>query len=126
MIFKAMTLKEAEQLYDEISKSCAQSKIKLMLQEDIIFFTDNFKQDYGSPPKKVKYFVEITHCEDASDFAIQSKWFDTYEQALDWFDNDIDFLGENYNAYMMYAEWDETSDSYGDIEKLEQIFKWGI
>lgn len=79
--------------------------------------------EYSKRQLSVKYYVEIVHCEDSSDFAIQSKWFDTYEQAREWFDKDVDFLGENYNAYIMYAEWDAERDSYGDIEQLEQLFK---
>lgn len=123
MLFNSMTLEDAKEFYDKISKHCVNAKLKLNAQEDIIFFTNNFTQDYGSPVKKVKYYVEIVDCEDVSNYSIQSKWFDTYEQAKSWFDTDIDFLGENYDAYIMYAEYDETSDSYGDIEQLEQLFK---
>jgi hypothetical protein len=121
MLFKAMTLKEAEEFYDKIKISNIDNKVKLMMLEDIIWFTDHFRRDYGSPMKKVKYYVEIVHCEDSSDFAIQSKWFDTYEQATEWYKNNIEFLGENYDAYLMYAEWDETSDSYGDIDTYEVL-----
>lgn len=90
--------------------------------EDVAKQIIEYIHNYISSPQ-YKYYVEITHCENISEFIIQSKWFDTYEQAKKWFDNDIDFLGENYDVYIMYAKWDETSDSYGDIETLEQIYK---
>ena len=103
MIFKPMLLKEAKELYDQISASCITGSFKTDLQEDIIFFTSNFSTDYGTPQKQLKYYVEISHCEDTSDYAIQSKWFDTYKQAVDWYTYDIDFLGENYNAYILHT-----------------------
>lgn len=123
MIFEPMTLNRAIELYNKISQEIINNQLKLTLQEDIIFFTENFTRDYGTPKKQVKFYVEITHCEDCSNYAIQSKWFDTIEQAREWFEKDIDFLGEDYNAYIMQAEYDETSDSYGDIAEFEQIFK---
>ena len=123
MLFKPMTLKDASKLYDDIQRNMTPCNFRYNLLDDLVFFTENFTRDYGSPMKKVKYYVEIVNCEDSSDYSIQSKWFDTLEQARDWFNTNIDFLGENYDAYVMYAEWDETSDSYGDIEQLEQLFK---
>lgn len=123
MLFEPMTLKDAEEFYFKINNSCLSHDAKEEIFEDLIYYTENFERDYGSPMKKVKYYVEIVHCEDSSDYSIQSKWFDTLEQAREWFDINIDFLGENYDAYVMHAEWDETSDSYGDIEQFEQLFK---
>lgn len=123
MLFKPMLLKDASKLYDDIQQNMTPCNFRYNLLDDLVFFTENFTRDYGSPIKKVKYYVEIVHCEDCTDFSIQSKWFDTYDQAKEWFDKDIDFLGENYDAFVMYAEYDKTSDSYGDIEQLEQLFK---
>ena len=97
------------------------NRITDILEENSIHIKEFI--EYAKQQLSVKYYVEITHCEDASDFVIQSKWFDTKEQAKEWFKNDIDFLGENYDSYLMYAEWNAESDSYGDIEQLEQLFK---
>ena len=123
MLFDAMTLKDASDLYDKIQASHINMNLKFDMLDDIVYNTDNFERDYGSPRLKVKYYVEIVNCEDCSDYSIQSKWFDTPQQAREWFDTNIDYLGENHDAYIMYAEWDETSDSYDDIEQFEQLFK---
>lgn len=123
MLFKPMPLKDASKLYDDIQHNMTPCNFRYNLLDDLVFFTENFTKDYGSSTKKVKYYVEFVDCEDRSSYVIQSKWFDTYKEAHDWFDNDVDFIHDDYDAFMMYAEYDEESDSYGDIEQLEQLFK---
>ena len=123
MIFRPMTLKDASKLYDDIQQNMLPCTFRYDLLDDLVFFTENFTRDYGTPQKQVKYYIELRHCDDGSNYALQSKWFDTLEQAREWYKNDIDFVGEDYDAYIMYAEYDTTSDSYGDIEQLEQLTK---
>lgn len=96
-------------------------KITDILEENDIHIKDFIK--YAERQLSVKYYVEIVDCEDRSSYVIQSKWFDTYKEARGWFDNDVDFIHDDFDAFIMYAEWDAESDSYGDIEQLEQLFK---
>lgn len=69
-----------------------------------------------------KYYVEFDHLADEANYCIQSKWFETRKQAIDWFKNEFDFIRENVSIYLMKAEFDE-KENCGDIEFVEELSK---
>lgn len=61
-----------------------------------------------------KYYIELVWAYGEESYAMQSEWFDTKNEALDWA-RKINYVNENYDAYLMSAEWKD--DTYGDIVK---------
>lgn len=47
MIFKHMSLEEAKEFYDKLKEEAPSALVKIAM-EDIWFFTDGLKKDYGS------------------------------------------------------------------------------
>ena len=68
--------------------------------------------------KKVKYYVEICHKDYLSEYIMQSEWFDTKAQALE-FAKKITYLEDIYLMRIMYAEWNE--ETFKDIFLDEYI-----
>ena len=68
--------------------------------------------------KKVKYYVEICHKDYLSEYILQSEWFDTKAQALE-FAKKITYLEDIYLMRIMYAEWNE--ETFKDIFLDEYI-----
>ena len=68
--------------------------------------------------KKVKYYDEICHKDYLSEYILQSEWFDTKAQALE-FANKITYLEDIYLMRIMYAEWNE--ETFEDIFLDEYI-----
>lgn len=67
-----------------------------------------------------KYYIEIFK-EDSGDYIIQSDWFDSEEQAIEWCKT-IAYLDiYDYEIWLMSSEWDEESDTYTDIECVRKI-----
>ena len=72
--------------------------------------------------KTIKYYVEFTddNLGITNNYVMQSKWFDTEEEARKWFTNlsrDLDF--NQLKVSLMKAEWDE--DEYFDIYQVEVL-----
>lgn len=62
-----------------------------------------------------KYYIEMYwHPSNGEDYVMQSKWFDTEEQAIQWA-TQIVWVSENFDVCLMSAEWDTDNDTYGDI-----------
>lgn len=52
-----------------------------------------------------KYYVEIVNDNDHdSNYIMQSKYFETEEQATEWFYYTIDFIDKNYFGCLMYVD----------------------
>ena len=68
--------------------------------------------------KNVKYYVEICHKDYLSEYIMQSDWFDTKEQALEY-TNKITYLEDIYLLRIMGAEWNE--ETYEDIFLEEYV-----
>ena len=69
--------------------------------------------------KNKKYYVEICHKDYLSEYIMQSDWFDTKEQALDYA-NKITYLEDIYLLRIMCAEWND-ADTYEDIYIEEYV-----
>lgn len=69
-----------------------------------------------------KYYVEFEHLADEESYCIQSRWFKTRKQAIDWYKKNFDFIREDVSVYLMKAEFDE-EENYGDIEFVEELGK---
>lgn len=62
----------------------------------------------------MKYYIEISDLDDACGYILQSRFFDTEEQAIKWA-RSITFLDKRYTVSLMQAEWDNENDTYNDI-----------
>ena len=69
--------------------------------------------------KNKKYYVEICHKDYLSEYIMQSDWFDTKEQALEYA-NKITYLEDIYLLRIMFAEWND-ADTYEDIYIEEYV-----
>ena len=70
-----------------------------------------------------KYYIEMYwHPSSGENYVLQSKWFDTEEQAIHWAAQ-IDWVSENFDLYLMSAEWNTDGDYYEDIiqERLLEL-----
>lgn len=65
---------------------------------------------------KKKYYIEISSKEIECDppYLMQSKWFDTKKEAIDWYRNNFDYTSGLIDVKLMCAEFDE-NDEYDDI-----------
>ena len=65
-----------------------------------------------------KYYIEISENEG---YILQSQWFDTEEQAIEW-SKAITYLDTlYYGMWLMSSEWDEENDTYTDIDCVREI-----
>ena len=64
-----------------------------------------------------KYYIEIWHLEEELEkpYALQSKWYDTEEEALE-FAKQIEYLDDNFIKSLMSAVFDEQDEMIGDIQ----------
>lgn len=62
-----------------------------------------------------KYYIEICDMESPCEYIMQSKWFDTEQEAIKWA-KDISFLDMQYSISLMSSEWDVSDDTYTDID----------
>lgn len=70
---------------------------------------------------KTKYYVEFEHTADEESYCLQSKWFDTKEDAITWYRTSFDFVRtDDIIVSVMKAEFDEY-DIPLDIEFVEDI-----
>lgn len=61
-----------------------------------------------------KYYIEFADFN--GNFVLQSKWFDTENEAIVWLLENFDFIDyDNIECFVMYADFDE-EDDFGDIE----------
>lgn len=70
-----------------------------------------------------KYYVEIWNKDQEFDkpYALQSKWFDTREEAENWA-NALDYVDSNFEVDLMFSMWDEEQETYGDINFETMLF----
>ena len=70
-----------------------------------------------------KYYIEICELGERCGYILQSRFFDTEEQAIKWAKN-ITFLDYSYyDINLMCAEWDTEDDTYEDIQYVRNIQK---
>ena len=70
---------------------------------------------------KTKYYVEFKNTEDEESYCLQSKWFDTKEEAINWYRTSFDFVRtDDIIVSVMKAEFDEYDTPF-DIEFVEDM-----
>lgn len=69
-----------------------------------------------------KYYIEISEYENSSEYILQSDWFDTEQEAMNWA-KQLMFLSKDYEICLMSSEWDDESDTYTDIDCVRRIDK---
>lgn len=71
-----------------------------------------------------KYYIEFVDFND--NFMLQSKWFDTENEALLWLLENFDFIDyDNVECSLMYADFDK-DDDFGDIELSMKITPYNL
>lgn len=72
-----------------------------------------------------KYYIEFKHIRSTDLlYDMQSKWFDTEEQAIEWFKG-FSYVS-NTNVYLMSTEWDTEEDTFTDIKFEKELFLWDL
>ena len=61
-----------------------------------------------------KYYIEFVWHGSEDGVVLQSVWFDSEKQAMDWLES-VDYCNEVIDTYLMSADWDIEEDTYGDI-----------
>lgn len=70
---------------------------------------------------KTKYYVEFKNTEDGWFFDIQSKWFNTKQQAIKWYIDSFDFIRRATTIVsLMSANFDDDGE-YDDIVFVEEL-----
>lgn len=68
-----------------------------------------------------KYYIEFEHMADEESYCLQSKWFDTKEDAINWYRTSFDFVRtDDIIVSVMKADFNDY-EFYGDIEFDEDI-----
>lgn len=67
-----------------------------------------------------RYYIEMTDRDYNKPYVIQSRWFDTKEQALEWLNTTIDYC--DLIICLMSADFDNESEEY-EI-KFEKYLTW--
>ena len=53
-----------------------------------------------------KYYIEIVDTSNDDElYAIQSKWFNTEAEAVEWYDKNFDYVDKRFVSYVMTAEF---------------------
>lgn len=69
-----------------------------------------------------KYYIELAT--KSGDIVLQSKWYNTREEAVNWAKS-VDYIGSaSVILCLMSSEWDTEEDVYTDIIQ-EEIIKGG-
>ena len=70
---------------------------------------------------RTKYYIEFKNTEDGWHYSIQSKWFTTKQQAINWFKDSFDFIRfDTTIVWLMCAKFDEDG-VYDDIKYVEEL-----
>lgn len=70
---------------------------------------------------KTKYYVEFKNTEDGWFYDIQSKWFNTRQQAIKWYIDSFDFIRRTTTIVsLMSAKFDDNGE-YDDIVFVEEL-----
>lgn len=71
---------------------------------------------------RTEYYVEFVVRKDDNNFALQSKWFKTSKQALNWLKKSFDYINiSKIDLYLMSASFDDLGDIMGDITQEYKI-----
>ena len=87
----------------------------------------NERRDLKASKRKQKYYAELiddneaTINQYANNFLLQSKWFDTEQEVLDWVKT-VDYIDWDFRWLMMSAYFDE-SGVFDDIFYMYDIKK---
>ena len=68
-----------------------------------------------------KYYVEFENTEDENPFCLQSVWFDTKEEAIDWYIKYFDFVTQDTVCVRVMKSIFDDDGEYTDIEFDEDI-----
>lgn len=67
-----------------------------------------------------KFYIEISEYDNPCEYVLQSNWFLTEKDAIDWAKN-ISFLSKEYEICLLFSEWDTENDTYKEIEVIRRI-----
>lgn len=70
---------------------------------------------------KTKYYVEFKNTEDGWFYDIQSKWFNTRQQAIKWYIDSFDFIRRTTTIVSLMSAKFDNDGEYGDINYVEEL-----
>ena len=74
---------------------------------------------------KTEYYIEFVakhKTNDYSNYAMQSKWFETKRKALNWLKKSFDYINiSQMRIFLMSGTFNEDGDLEGDIEQVEEL-----
>lgn len=77
--------------------------------------------EQGETKMTTKYYIEFVDKNECCDFVMQSKWFLTETDAIQWLIADFDHIDlEKFSIFVMSADFDDEGD-FGDIELSKEI-----
>lgn len=68
-----------------------------------------------------KYYLEFVIHKTFNNYDMQSKWFDTEEEALKWLNDSFDYTSMQVEVWLMSAEWLGDLTTYGDIKQERRV-----
>ena len=69
-----------------------------------------------------QYYVEFQCMATDTDFVLQSRWFDSITNAINWYRYNFDHVDtDEMRVFLMCADFDENNNEMGDIEHLGDI-----
>lgn len=71
--------------------------------------------------KNKKYYLEFVIHKTQNSYDMQSKWFDTEEEALKWLNDSFDYTSMQVEVWLMSAEWLSDLTTYGDIKQERRV-----
>ena len=69
---------------------------------------------------KTKFYIEFENINSQRTYTIQSRYFDTRKQALNWFKKNFDYIdNEEVYVYLMIATFDEE----GELDEIDSTYE---
>lgn len=99
--------------------------VRLSVDEALCLVND-FTSNFHIPNRR-RYYIEIWMENITLDtdhrYVVQTKWFDTKKEAVDWYKNSFDYIDPKYcSAHLMTAQYHQDQDyDIIDVKKLKTI-----
>ena len=59
----------------------------------------------------IRYYIEFVHANSQEEnYDMQSKWFNTTEEARHWLSENFDFISDDISVFLMTAEFTDEGD----------------
>ena len=71
---------------------------------------------------KTEYYIEFVIRDGQDSYTMQSRWFKTKREALNWLKKSFDYINiSQMRVFVMSGTFNEDGDLDGDIEEVEEL-----